>query len=161
LKSYLVLTPPGGADPDHKRTIFLADRFSWLALVFPWIWLLTKRLWLAAVLVFLLQLVAGRLIQIPGIEVAGFLFALAINLAVALEGRHFYSETLIRRGWKLDAIVTAGDQDTAEEIYFSGQTPAETPEQPTAPDWAKRSELRPDTGWEQGGIGIFDYHGGR
>lgn len=161
MKSYLILTPPGGSDPDHKRTIFLADRFSWLALVFPWIWLLTKRLWLAAAMVFLLQLVAGRLAQVEDFEVAGFLLAIAINLAVALEGRHFYSETLIRRGWTLEAILTAGDRDTAEEIYFSGQTPAETPEQPTAPDWAKRSEPRPDTGWVQGGIGIFDHHGGR
>jgi hypothetical protein len=161
LKSYLVLTPPGGADPDHKRTIFLADRFSWLALLFPWIWLLTKRLWLAAALVFLLQLVAGRLTQVDGFEAAGFLFALAINLAVALEGRHFYSETLIRRGWTLEAVLTAGDRDTAEEIYFSGQQSPEILEPPAAPDWARRGEPRPETGWEQGGIGIFDHHGGR
>ncbi|MBA4786181.1 MAG: DUF2628 domain-containing protein [Rhizobiales bacterium] len=161
MKSYLVLTPPGGTDPDHNRTIFLADGFSWLALIFPWIWLLTKRLWLAAAIVFLLQLLAGRLIQVAGFEVAGFLFALAINLAVALEGRHFYSETLIRRGWTLDAVLTADTLDTAEELYFSGQQSPEIPERPAAPDWARRGEARPGTGWDQGGIGIFDHHGGR
>ena len=161
MKSYLVLVPPGGSEPDHKRTIFLADRFSWLALFFPWIWLLTKRLWLAALLVFLLQLVAGQLMQMQGFAVAGFLLALAINLAVALEGRHFYSETLIRRGWTLDAVLTADSLDTAEELYFSGRQSPARPELPAPSDWARQAAPRSGAGWGQGGIGLFDQHGGR
>lgn len=161
MKSYLVLTPPGRPDPDHRRTIILADRFSWLALLFPWIWLLTKRLWLAAAVVFLLQLVAGQLTQMPGLEIAGFLFALSINLLVALEGRHFYSETLIRRGWTLAAVLAATDLDTAEELYLSEQQPLEARELPPTSDWAKRIEPRLQSGWSQGGIGLFDHQGGR
>src|SRR5690606_34906257 len=131
---------------------------SWPALFFPWIWLLPKRLWLAALLVFLLQLIAGQLIQTPGFAIAGFLLALAINLAVALEGRHFYSETLIRRGWTLDAVLTADNLDTAEELYFSGRQSPERPELPNPSDWARQAAPRPDAGWGQGGIGLFDQH---
>ena len=161
MKSYLVLTPPGGADPEHKRTIFLADRFSWMALLFPWIWLLTKRLWLAAVVVLLLQVFAGRLTQVPGFEVVGLLLALSINLAVALEGRHFYSEMLIRRGWTLEAVFSAGELDTAEEVYFSTQQPQEKSVLPTSSDWSIQGQPRSDTRWPQGGIGLFDHQGGR
>ncbi|HEX2146779.1 MAG TPA: DUF2628 domain-containing protein [Pseudorhizobium sp.] len=161
MKSYLVLTPPGGPDPDHQRTVFLADRFTWLALFFPWIWLLTKRLWLAAVLVFLLQLLAAQLMQMQDIAVVGALLALSVNLAVALEGRHFYSETLLRRGWRIEAIITAGDPDTAEEIYFSQSGPVEQPGLPVASDWSRRTTPRPHLDWAQSGIGLFDQSKGQ
>lgn len=160
MKSYLVLTPPGGPDPDHRKTIIMADRFSWLALLFPWIWLLTKRLWLPAVAVFLLQAVAGQLTQVTGFELVGLLAALSINLLVALEGRHFYSEVLIRRGWTLQDVITASDLETAEELYFASQRQART-ELPAVANWAKPSEAAPSTGWHQGGIGLFDHQGGR
>ena len=160
MKSYLVLTPPGGSDPDHRKTIVMADRFSWLALLFPWIWLLTKRLWLPAIAVFLLQAIAGQLTQVAGLELVGFLCALSINLLVALEGRHFYSEVLIRRGWTLQDVITASDLDTAEELYFASQRRART-ELPAVANWVKPSEAAPPTGWHQGGIGLFDHQGGR
>ncbi|CAD7049531.1 hypothetical protein REJC140_01518 [Pseudorhizobium endolithicum] len=159
MKSYLVLAPPKGADPDPAKAIILADRFSWLALFFPWIWLLTKRLWLAAVAVFLAQIAAVQLTQITGFEVAGILLGFAINLLVALEGRHFYSESLIRRGWTLEDVVTAADLDTAEQIYFAG-----LPQASTAPiaaaNWTNSVRPPSAAGWDRGGIGLFD-QGGR
>jgi Protein of unknown function (DUF2628). len=160
LRSYLVLTPPGGADPDHRKTIIIADRFSWLALLFPWIWLLTKRLWLAALAVFLAQIAAGQLMQMSGFEAAGFLLGLAINVLVALEGRHFYSESLIRRGWVLQDVITAADLDTAEEIYFSSLRQTRT-ELPATAGWARPVGASPTAGWDAGGIGLFDHQGGR
>lgn len=160
MKSYLVLTPPGGSDPDHRKTIVMADRFSWLALFFPWIWLLTKRLWLPAIAVLVAQAVAGQLTQVPGLELVGLLAALSINLLVALEGRHFYSEVLIRRGWTLQDVITATDLETAEEFYFAGQRQVRT-ELPAVSGWAKTSGAPPSTGWDHGGIGLFDNQGGR
>ena len=160
MKSYLVLTPPGGSDPDHRKTIVMADRFSWLALLFPWIWLLTKRLWLPAIAVFLLQAIASQLTQVAGLGLVGFLCALSINLLVALEGRHFYSEVLIRRGWALQDVITAADLETAEELYFAGQQQART-ELPAVAGWARPSAAPSSTEWNQGGIGLFDHQGGR
>ena len=158
MKSYLVLTPPG-TDPDHEKTVILADRFSWLALFFPSIWLLTKRLWLAALAVFLAQVAAGQLMQVSGFAVAGFLAAVSINLLVALEGRHFYSESLIRRGWTLQDVVMAADLDTAEEIYFAGLPQASTAPVAVA-NWANSVRTPSAAGWDRGGIGLFD-QGGR
>lgn len=158
MKSYLVLTPPG-TDPDHEKTVILADRFSWLALFFPWIWLLTKRLWLAALAVFLAQVAAGQLMQVSGFAVVGFLAAVSINLLVALEGRHFYSESLIRRGWTLQDVVMAADLDTAEDIYFAGLPQASTAST-TAANWANSVRTPSAAGWDRGGIGLFD-QGGR
>lgn len=160
MKSYLVLTPPGGSDPDHRKTIVMADRFSWLALLFPGIWLLTKRLWLPAIAVFLIQAIAGQLTQVSGLELVGVLGALSISLLVALEGRHFYSEVLIRRGWTLQDVITATDLEAAEEFYFAGQQQART-ELPAVAGWARPSTAPPSTGWNQGGIGLFDHQGGR
>jgi len=158
LKSYLVLTPPG-ADPDHRKTVILADRFSWLALFFPWIWLLTKRLWLPALAVFLAQIAAGQLTQLPGFAVPGVLIAISINLLVALEGRHFYSESLIRRGWTLQDVITAADLDTAEEIYFAG-LPKVSTTPVAAADWASPARVLSPKAWGGSGIGLFD-QGGR
>ncbi|MCJ8519782.1 hypothetical protein ABID21_002935 [Pseudorhizobium tarimense] len=159
MKSYLVLLAPGNDDREHRKTIILPDRFSWLALFFPWIWLLTKRLWLAAIIVFLLQLVAGQLSQTTDFEIAGFLLALSVNLLVALEGRHFYSEALIRQGWRLDAVIAAPDLDAAEEVYFSAQETGDKSELPAVANWGKDKRATAD--WPQGGIGLFDHQGGR
>ena len=55
MTSYLVLEAPGGPDRDHRTTRFIADRFSWLALLFPWLWFAIHRMWWIAVSVVILQ----------------------------------------------------------------------------------------------------------
>lgn len=160
MTSYLVLTPPGGPERDHRSTIVLPDRFSWLALLFPWIWLLAKRLWLAAVAIFVLQLGTGWLMQFPGLETAGWLAGLAINLLVAFEGRHYYSEHLIRRGWSLDAVISADSRAGAEDIYFTTLRRAEDKSLPPSAEWAVQAPTAAPTGWRPA-LGLFDHEGGR
>jgi hypothetical protein len=163
LRSYLVLTPPGGADQDHRRTLILPDGFAWLALPFTWIWLIWNRLWAAAVVVFLLQAIAGYLMQVPGFMLAGGLLHLAISLLVALEGRNYRADMLIREGWTLEQVIAAPDMDTAEDIYF-----AELPSEPAGPlpavgDWARKnpSATRGSTAGSDMPFSLFDHQGGR
>jgi hypothetical protein len=95
MTSYLVLEAPTGPDRDHKTTRFVADRFSWLALIFPWIWLASNRLWLAALAAFFMQLIASQLSMLPGLGIVGLLSGLAIALLCALEGRNFLVQHMV------------------------------------------------------------------
>ncbi|WP_117194650.1 DUF2628 domain-containing protein [Rhizobium terrae] len=162
MRSYLVLTPPDHPqrvpDRDHHSTLVLQDGFSWTALIFPWIWLLWNRLWLPAAIVFLLQILSGLLMTMPEFELAGGLLGLAVSLIVALEGRHYRSETLIRRGWTLEKVVAAPDLDVAEEIYFSSLPEPEKQPMPVSAEWAKQG--KPAAGWQGPQMGLFE-HGGR
>ncbi len=160
MRSYLVLTLPGSPGPDQRGTIFVADRISWLAFFFPWIWLLTKRLWLASLIVLLGQLFAGQLMRVSGFEALGLTLIMAINVLIALEGRHFYSEMLIRRGWTLQEVILATDLETAEEAYFSGLTKSNA-NVLAAPNWMKSKVAPSVSDWARGGIGLFDHQGGR
>ena len=161
MRSYLVLTPPGGPDRDHRRTLVLPDGFSWTALLFQWIWLLWSRIWIAGVVVFLLQCVSGYLMSLPQLSLAGGLFGFAVSLLVVLEGRHYRSETLIRRGWTLEAVISAPNLDAAEEIFFAGLPEPERQPMPASTEWAKAPVTGQTTGWNAPHAGLFDHQGGR
>ncbi|SFB54709.1 Protein of unknown function [Rhizobium sp. NFR07] len=160
MRSYLVLTPPGGPDKEHRSTLILPDGFSWAALLFPWIWLIWHRLWIVGILVFLVQGAAIALLAVPGFALAGALLGLATSLLVALEGRNHYGNSLIRRGWVLERVISAPDLRAAEDIYFSSlPKPAQQP-LPSPSDWAKHAKTPPASGWQGPALGLFD-HGGR
>ncbi|CAN7553640.1 DUF2628 domain-containing protein [Neorhizobium sp. LjRoot104] len=163
MRSYLVLTPPNdpqsGSDRDHQSTLVLRDGVSWLALLFPWIWLFWHRLWIAGIVILFAQIGSGMLMQVPGFWAAGLLFGFAISVLVALEGRHYHSETLIRRGWTLETVISAHDLHTAEEIYFSGLPQPEQQPMPVPAEWAKQAKP-PAAGWQAPHMGLFE-HGGR
>lgn len=165
MRTYLVLSPPAGSnDGSHSRTLFLRDGISWVALLFPGVWLLFNRLWIAGVFVLAVQLIAGYLSGMPGFELAGSLLGSAIGLLVALEGRHYRSETLIKRGWKLESVIRADNLDTAEEIYFAGlPAPSVAPANPIMPAPSGPKSFG-KTGWSasrpEQPLGLFE-HGGR
>ncbi len=117
--SYLVLEAPGGPDIDHRSTRFIADRFSWLALLFPWVWFAVQRLWWVAIGAVVLQVAAGQVSRLDGFAVTGALFALTIGLIAGFEGRNIAARHLVSKGWTLKDVVHARDLATAEEIYFS------------------------------------------
>jgi hypothetical protein len=119
MTSYLVLEAPGGPDKDHASTRFIADRFSWLALIAPWIWLAVHRLWLAAIATVLLQIIASVIAISDGFAPVGLLTGLAIALLVAFEGRNFTVRHLVAKGWTMKSVITAPDLGTAEDLYFS------------------------------------------
>ena len=160
MRSYLVLTPPGGPDKDHRSTLFMPDGFSWMALLFSWIWLIWHRLWIAGIAVFLLQTTSGILLSMSGLGLAGILIAIGTNLLVALEGRNHYANSLIRRGWKLEGVISATDRETAEEIYFSSLPRPEEQPMPSSTEWANKAKQPPVSGWQGPALGLFD-HGGR
>ena len=164
MRSYLVLTPPDtpqwGLEKDHRSTLILPDGFSWTAFFFPWIWLLWNRLWLAGIFIFLVQVLSGFLMRMPEFEIAAFLLGLATSLLIALEGRHYRSEVLIRRGWTLETVISAPDIQAAEEIYFSGLPEPEKQQLPASAEWAKQ-EKPPVAGWQGPHMGLFDHQGGR
>lgn len=159
MRSYLVLTPPGGPEKDHRSTLFLADAFSWLALLFAWIWLIWHRLWIAGIVALVLQVASLLLLGTSGFSLAGLLLGFAIHVLVALEGRNHYGNSLISKGWTLEGVISAVDRQTAEEIYFSGLPQKETQPLPSSADWAKTKQL-PVSGWQGPALGLFD-HGGR
>jgi len=160
LRSYLVLTPPGGPEKDHRSTLFLPDGFSWMALLFAWIWLIWHRLWLAGIIALVLQIGSVLLLGMSGFFLAGLLLGFAIHVLIALEGRNHYANSLARRGWTLESVISATDLRTAEEIYFSGLPQPETHPLPSSSDWANKAKQPSVSGWQGPALGLFD-HGGR
>lgn len=159
MRSYAILTPPGGPLPDHRSTLVIADRFSWLAFLFPWLWLFWHRLWVAGIATLVVQIGSGFLMQAPGFFPAGLLIGVALSLLAGLEGRNYYSEALVRRGWTVETILFARDRQTAEEVYFSSLPQPEKQPMPVSSEWAPQGKPLSD-GWRAQGIGLFD-HGGR
>lgn len=117
MATFLFLIPPGAKSQDEHARI-IRDRFSWIAFLFPYIWLLWQRAWLAAALVFAAAALGSAIIDHPVFGLAGLGLCLAINLLVALEGPTLIVADLRRRGWTVDAIISAPDRETAEEIYY-------------------------------------------
>ncbi|MCP8895799.1 DUF2628 domain-containing protein [Shinella daejeonensis] len=128
--TFLVLTPPGAATRDENAR-FLRDRFSWLAFFLPVVWLLWRRAWLAAALAFAVQSLAAAVGGHPVFGPASLGLHLAVGLLVALEGPSMLLARLERKGWTLDAVISADDRDTAEEIYYDDTETAQArPETP-------------------------------
>ncbi len=124
MATFLVLTPPGTKSNDENARI-IRDRFSWIALFLPVLWLLWHRAWLAAALAFAVQSLGSAISDHPVFGLAGLGICLATNLLVALEGPSMVVASLERRGWAIDAVITADDRATAEEIYYM-ETAGET-----------------------------------
>ncbi len=122
MAAFLVLIPPGARKGDEKARI-VRDRFSWLALFLPVIWLLWHRAWLAAALAFAVQALGSAIADHPVFGLAGLGLCLATSLLVALEGPSMVVAGLERRGWTVDAVISADDRATAEDIYYT-ETPA-------------------------------------
>lgn len=156
MTSFIVLIPPGGPEPDHRTTRFIADRMVWTAFVFPWLWLLLNRCWLWGILVFALQFVCGWLMDQPGLFWAGTAAELALAMIIGLEGRKIVVHRLMAKGWTLVDIVTAPDLATAEEIYFSGPAGELWKPSVPSPDWSQRSPSGAVATTYEPALGLFD-----
>lgn len=136
MATFLVLIPPGAKSQDEKARI-IRDRFSWLALVVPVLWLLWHRAWLAAALAFAVQSLGSAIGDHPVFGLAGLGLSLATGLLVALEGPSMIVSSLERKGWAIDAVISADDRATAEEIYYmenqTGGAPAPEGARPVLP----------------------------
>jgi hypothetical protein len=136
MATFLFLIPPGAKSRDEKARI-VRDRFSWLAFVVPVVWLLWHRAWLAAALAFAVQSLGSAIGGHPAFGLVGLGISLATGLLVALEGSSVVVASLERKGWTVDAVISAGDRETAEEIYYmenqSGNVPAPDGARPVLP----------------------------
>jgi hypothetical protein len=164
MASYIVLEAPQGPDSNHSNTRFIADRFSWLALIFPFLWLAAHRLWLLAFTVFLAQIIVVQLAAAFEFGAMGLLGSLAISLLVALEGRQFVINHLIARGWTLQAALPADNLSVAEQIYYAlyaCEKPPTLASNQTV-DWSKKAAVTSgQTLDELMGIFQFDVKGRR
>ena len=117
MATFLFLIPSGAKSQDENARI-VRDRFAWIAFFLPFLWLLWHRAWLAAALVFAIQALGSAIIDHPVFGLAGLGICLATNLLVALEGPTMIVAGLKRAGWTIDAVISAPDRATAEEIYY-------------------------------------------
>ncbi|MGJ7042504.1 hypothetical protein J2Y63_005786 [Shinella sp. BE166] len=117
MATFLFLIPPGAKSQDENARI-IRDHFSWIAFFLPYIWLLWHRAWLAAALVFAIQSLGSVLSEHAVFGFAGVGICLATSLLVALEGPTMIVAGLRRAGWTVDAVISADDRATAEEIYY-------------------------------------------
>ena len=136
MATFLVLIPPGSQSKDEKARI-IRDRFSWLAFIVPVVWLIWHRAWLAAALAFAVQSLGSAITGHPLFGLAGLGISLATGLLVALEGPSMVVFSLERKGWTVDAVISADDRATAEEIYYmenqTGSMPAPKGARPVLP----------------------------
>lgn len=150
MASYLVMTPPHGADePDSAR--FIRDGFSFLAFAFPLFWMLWHRMWLYALIFFLVIAFIGALAEDLDAPGAIVMVQLALSLLVGLEGGALREWHLRSKGWTLKAAFFALSLDQAEEIYFSS---AVAPSTQPAPATGFASARAPAGGPV---LGLFDY----
>ncbi|OLP60441.1 hypothetical protein BJF93_16020 [Xaviernesmea oryzae] len=152
--SFLVLIPPErrSYDPGVR---FIADRFHRLAFVFPGFWLMAKRQWLAGGAVLVLDIALLFASAWQDTAMAATVASLALHLLVALEGAAFVARQLEARGYRLAAMITAPDLDTAEEIFFAGVEP---PREATLPRLSAGFTAQPR---KAAGMTLFDHYGGR
>jgi Protein of unknown function (DUF2628) len=120
MADYLILTRPG-ADRFDSRALFIKDAFSFAAFLLPLPWLLWHRLWwhAAALFAFDLALVAFGNSDAADLTIA--LIGLAANLLMGLEGRAMLARHLERKGWTLQAALSAEMLNDAEALYYGNR----------------------------------------
>ena len=160
MTTYLVHVPASaepGTPVGLDRSVFVKDRFHWLALLFPVIWLIVHRAWLALlayVLAAVGLLAAESLAGLPDQTLV--LSQLLLNVALAVFAPAIRSWALARRGWRLADVIAATDEDDAARRFYdrwlnntaSGASPASA---------AAGSVLRRDhaSGSAQPVVGLF------
>jgi hypothetical protein len=158
MASYLILTPPGGAERNREKTRFIRDGFSFAAFIFPVLWFLWHHLWFHAIAALLVLVVGFELLSIPGCWPGGIAVLFGMHLLSALEGRNLLFSTLASKGWNREGLISAPQLATAEYIYFAN---TEFPEKQDIPvtKWdmpARRNEPAGRTG---AALGLIGYDG--
>ena len=98
MRAFAVHVPPTGS---ARPALLLEERFSWWALLFGPLWLLRHRVWVWGVL--------GLALTVLGPWQAG----LAVHALCGLCGADLRANALSRRGWRVEAVVMADDDETA------------------------------------------------
>lgn len=120
---FVVMDPPSRLPA--AETVFVRDRFSWLAFLFPFVWLLWNRLWLATLGFVVAAAAIGFAFRAVGSGYGQFAI-LALCALVALEGPAWRIAKLRRLGYAETAILNADGLEDAERIY-ADRAAQETP----------------------------------
>ena len=150
MATYVVLSAKSGPDKDPDA-IFVRDGFSLAAAIFPLLWLLWHRMWAWAILLLVVVVGTGLAADFPSTEILAGGVMFGISLLTGFEGRHWYVQSLIRRGYSVRSILEATSLETAEAAYFD-----------SAPMVFKRlhANAKPAVSNNMQGVGLFDSYGG-
>ncbi len=113
-----MFTPPASSPKNNDFGFkFIPDGKSIVALVFPVIWLAWYRLWFWLTLYLVIVLAFGMLAEWSGNPVFGLVSVLP-GLYFFLEGNALRSRALEQKGWQLDGVVFADNEEEAELRYL-------------------------------------------
>ena len=98
MRAFTLHVPPNGT---ARPALLVQDRFSWWGLVFGPLWLLRHRVWIWG------ALGLGLIVLAP------WQAGLAVHLLCGLCGVELRTAALARRGWRVEAVVMADDDETA------------------------------------------------
>jgi hypothetical protein len=115
MASFVVMGSP--RDASEEELSFVRDGFSWLAFLFPPLWLIWHRLWVEAVVAVAVLMAAAALGSVEGLSVAGPLLTLLVSIFVGLEGNAMRVAARERRGWDVEAVIDADDEEDAGTRY--------------------------------------------
>lgn len=159
MTSFLVHVPAScepGSSEGLDRSVFVKDRFHWLALVFPVLWLIYHRAWLpllAYVIAAVGVLFAESLAGLPDQTV--LLSQLLINAALVVFAPDVRSRTLTRRGWRLVDVVAAADEDEAARRFYARWLQAAGPARAPGAAAAALPPRAPVSGMAPPVVGLF------
>ena len=119
MKVFTVLEP---ADGRPEGVVFVAEGFSWSALVLGFAWALWHRMWLVAALLFALTsaLTVAANLHLLGSGLAALL-QFGISLVLAFEARALQVASLERAGYRRNGLIQASTAEAAELAYFAGR----------------------------------------
>jgi hypothetical protein len=115
MASFVVMGSP--RDASEEELSFVRDGFSWLAFLFPPLWLVWHRLWVEAVVAVAVLMAAAALGRVEGLSLAGSLLTLLVSVFVGLEGNAMRVAARERRGWEVEAVIDADDEEGAGTRY--------------------------------------------
>ncbi len=156
MASWVIMEKPG--DRSGAQTVFVRDRFSFVAFVVPLLWLLWHRLWIESLLLLAVAIGIAVAGAYGGLATAEPAVSLLVSLFIALEGPNLRIRALSRRGWREAGVVEADNRDEAEYRWFSGTNVA--PGAESAPARQPVLSAKPVAAAAPA-IGMVEFPGGR
>jgi hypothetical protein len=142
-----IFTVHSRGEPE-RDAVFVADGFSWAALLFTGFWALWHRMWIVAAIVFAVMVAGsygGLALGAPDELITGV--NLALSLLLGAEAQDLRRWSLARRGFREIATVGGGNIEEAELRFFAvnlrqhGGPPAAGIPAPRVPPAADREPL--------------------
>jgi len=101
-----------------KGTKAVKNGFSWPGFLFDWLWLCSKGLFGTALVVMVIQGLAGYFIES---QAAQFFVVFLVSLAIGGSGNGLLGEKLVKRGYRLVATLEASSRDQAMATAFESK----------------------------------------